>query len=127
MANAHVTVSTARIADDFARSWIVRLFGADALAEIDAALPLYQRGKNAGRPKGTLKWWKAHTAGYARDVQSGVRPGTIRVELWTGFADPNSDVCFAANVLGRNFIEGPTGLDLPRLHAAGEYLKKRAA
>jgi len=29
MTTAHVTVSTARIADDFARSWIVRLFGAD--------------------------------------------------------------------------------------------------
>lgn len=114
---ANVEMNTAKLADDFARGWVTRAFGIEALMHIDAALPLYTRGKRIGMPKGTLKWWKATTPGYAREVCQGVQPGVIRIELWTGEAGER-DVCFGVIVCGHNSREGG-GLDLPRLYAAG--------
>ena len=108
---AITTVRSAKLSEDFARDWVRRLWGDDALDAIDDSLPKFKAGKNVGKPKGLLKWWKAETAGYAREVQQGVRPGTIRVELWTG-PDRDRDLCFGVCVLGH-----PQPIDRPRLQA----------
>jgi hypothetical protein len=73
--------------DQFARDYLVRLFGQPALD----SLPTLERGPNKGQPKGWLIWRTAMSAGWVAECQGPCAEGGL-VDAWVGahqFTDRN--------------------------------------
>lgn len=88
---------TSELGNDFAKSFVARQYGELAAAAIFAALPVYQRGKRKGQPKGWVVWTKCTKGGWVRsgpyDHDAGrgnghvMQPGTHDVQIV--FSNPN--------------------------------------
>lgn len=104
---AQVVRHRAALAEEFGLNYATKLFGADALA----ALPRYQRGKNAGKLKGAIVWIKAERGGW--HYEYGVcRPGLVRAWIVAGYDGNQGDavtgmfhgrvqnLCASASMLG---------------------------
>lgn len=88
MATAKTEDRYAPLASDFGLDYATRLFGTEALAD----LPRYQRGQNAGKLKGYLRWRRTLTAGYHVNAGGGVRAGqTVRAWITAGPYGGESD------------------------------------
>lgn len=81
----------AALASDFAREFMVRHFGQQAVDAIYEVAPKYQRGPKKGQPKGWVMWTKCTKGGWVRtgaydgDAQRGngyvLAPGTHDVRV----------------------------------------------
>lgn len=74
---ATITTRTAALASEFGLDYATRLFGADVIRQI----PTFTRGKNVGKPKGSIRWEKCEVGGWSRDRGGVVRPGLVRAAL----------------------------------------------
>lgn len=92
---ANLNRKSAKLADEFGWSFACRRFGEDAMNEVAELLPHYISGKNKGKVKGRIVWWKALSNGYAPIVSTGVRAGSIcRIQLHLGVGDDDSSFIF---------------------------------
>jgi len=116
-AQANLYRNSAKLADEFGWSFACRRFGKDTMNEVAEFLPRYTAGKNKGKVKGRIVWWKAHSNGYAHIANASVRAGTIcRVQLYIGNKEggwtwqtgnlQENDICFAdAHMSGTGTVE----------------------
>jgi len=83
MARAYVRLETksAKIASEFGRDWAIKVFGANAID----SLPKFQRGPNAGQPKGYIIWRKALSGGWCQECQSPLAIGQL-ADAWVGLS-----------------------------------------
>jgi hypothetical protein len=74
-------INKALLSDDFGLSYAIRLFGQEAVDSI----PVFQKGKNAGKKKGVLHWINADVGGWTREY-GAVTPGLVRawISLYSG-------------------------------------------
>jgi len=120
-AQANLYQNSAKLADEFGWSFACRRFGEDTMNEVVELLPRYTSGKNKGKVKGRIVWWKALSNGYAPIVDTGVRAGSIcRVRLYIGNKEgpwtwqtgclKESDNCF-----GDAYMSQPGKIDIVTL------------
>ena len=69
----------AKLASPFGRDWAIKLFGQETFD----ALPKYQDGPDAGKPKGWIIWRRCIARGYSSTFNAGFNEGQ-HADAWIG-------------------------------------------